>query len=102
MGMNSSQYKINTVITLFKEKKDQEAYELLKTETRKVVADFKEDKITEEEICELYTPLYSQISSMKNERTTPSWVWDLLIESVDMHVSQYPFDIQSIENIVAK
>jgi len=95
-------YKIDTVIKLLKEKKDQEAYILLKVETRKVVADFKANKISEEEICELYSSLYQEVSMLHKEREIPPWVWDLLIETVDMHVTGYPFDILSIENIVAE
>jgi hypothetical protein len=94
-------YKMNRIIKFLKEGKDQEAYELLKIETQKVVSDFKIHKISEKEICDLYNPLYKQVSLLDKERKAPPWVWDLLIETVDMHVTGYPFDIVSIENIVS-
>lgn len=61
--------------------------------------------ISDKDIYEKFTPLHSAVIAHDNSHSSnkvPGWIWDILIEAVDLYVTYKKVDIESLETILKR
>lgn len=99
--MVEKNYQIEEILNYLAEAKNEEAFNLLRQEAKKMTEDVRSGNLSTEKLSQTLEPIYTKITQINKESIEP-WVWDLLIETVDMQKSGQQFSIKNIEKILEK
>lgn len=98
--MTITQYQINKVCKLLDNGEYEEGVALLRKESRRVIEDTENHKLSQEDVCNLYNSLYRRIMIHEQEKRIPRWTVDFMREAVDMYVAGMSIDLLAMKSLL--